>query len=526
MSNVAERRKTKRVSYVYDSDASGSVEERSPVSKKRKRATGKKKETIDAYFGGQDASEDPMHPLSRHTISNPKPLRQALLKWFDGVHDKRGMPWRKRYDGSLSRELQSQRAYEVWISEIMLQQTQVVTVIPYYNRWMEKYPTIQDLAASDIETVNGLWKGLGYYSRAARLLSGAQKIVKEYDGLFPASAKEMIDNIPGIGRYSAGAISSIAYGHCEPVLDGNVNRLLSRVLALHANPKAKSTLDILWEGAAAMVKDADRPGDINQGLIELGSTVCKVQNPLCKECPLSEHCGAYLATTSRLPAVQDIEELCSICEPVDPSEERGVTRYPMKAERKKAREEVDLVNVIEWRSTFGDRHFVLARRPETGLLAGLYEFPTLPDVQDCSSAAKAKKLGDEVLSSVLEKSPATKSSAGAQEIRVSKTAQIGDVLHVFSHIRKTYTVQWILLEGGDAPPTLNKTYSSPVCSAEPAAKKAKTSKKTKESEKKSGVKTAQEQLQWVAYDEVARANIGTGVMKIWKKICSHWDSEG
>jgi A/G-specific adenine glycosylase len=164
--------------------------------------------------------------------------------------------------------------------------------------------------------VNSLWKGLGYYSRAARLLSGAQKVVNEYDGVFPQSAKEMQADIPGIGRYSSGAISSIAYNHCEPVvsgiifgvsvvsemltlslkLDGNVTRVLCRVFALNANPKSKDTLDILWAGAGAMVKNSTQPGDINQALIELGATVCKVRNPTCESCPLRPFCAAYCET--------------------------------------------------------------------------------------------------------------------------------------------------------------------------------------------------------------------------------------
>jgi A/G-specific adenine glycosylase len=194
----------------------------------------------------------------------------------------------------------------------MLQQTQVATVIPYYTQWMEKFPTIRDLAAADIDTVNCLWKGLGYYSRAARLLAGAQKVVTNFSGRLPANATSLEKEIPGIGRYryqhstvliaavyiltlrpSAGAICSIAYGICAPVLDGNVQRLLSRVLALHVSPKAKKTLDILWDGAEAMVEGSDRPGDVNQALIELGSTVCKVRDPICESCPLSDGCRAY-----------------------------------------------------------------------------------------------------------------------------------------------------------------------------------------------------------------------------------------
>ncbi|KIJ15472.1 hypothetical protein PAXINDRAFT_133470, partial [Paxillus involutus ATCC 200175] len=158
-----------------------------------------------------------MHPASWHVVKCVDAIRKSLLEWYDRIHEVRGMPWRKTYDPSLDKDGRAQRAYEVWVSEIMLQQTQVVTVIPYYNKWMAKFPTIKDLAASDIEIVNGLWKGLGYYSRAARLLSGAQKVVKELGGRLPNNAKDMQAEIPGIGRYSAGAICSIAYNQCVPV---------------------------------------------------------------------------------------------------------------------------------------------------------------------------------------------------------------------------------------------------------------------------------------------------------------------
>lgn len=178
-----------------------------------------------------------------------------------------------------------------------------------------RFPTIHDLAASDIETVNSLWKGLGYYSRAARLLSGAQKVVKDLDGRLPDNAKDMQAEISGIGRYSAGAICSIAYNQCVPVvgllctfrfrvltdgsqLDGNVIRLLTRFLALYAPPKAKQVQDILWAGAEAFVDGSSHSGDINQALIELGSTVCKVRDPVCGNCPLRAWCRAYQRTQS------------------------------------------------------------------------------------------------------------------------------------------------------------------------------------------------------------------------------------
>ncbi|OBZ77403.1 A/G-specific adenine DNA glycosylase [Grifola frondosa] len=272
------------------------AKKRVAVKIKRKRAaSGDESAEPDDEYEAQtsDAVQTRRHPISMHTLSEVKPLRAALLGWYAGVHASRGMPWRKPYEHTSNPEERSQRAYEVWISEIMLQQTQVATVIPYYNKWMAKFPTIRDLAASDIETVNSLWKGLGYYSRAARLLSGAQKVIQQLGGRLPDNAKDLESKIPGIGRYSAGAICSIAYNQCVPVLDGNVHRLLSRVLALYAPPKAKQTLDILWAGASAFVDRAERPGDLNQALIELGSTVCKVRDPDCDACPLRPWCAGH-----------------------------------------------------------------------------------------------------------------------------------------------------------------------------------------------------------------------------------------
>ncbi|TCD67796.1 hypothetical protein EIP91_011924 [Steccherinum ochraceum] len=424
------------------------------------------------------------HAVSTHTITQAKAIREALLSWYDTVHEARGMPWRKPFDHGWSAEQRAQRAYEVWISEIMLQQTQVVTVIPYYNKWMAKFPTIKDLARSDIDTVNGLWKGLGYYSRAARILQGAQKAVKELSGRLPNNAKDMEASIPGIGRYSAGAICSIAYNQCVPVLDGNVHRLLSRFLALHTPPKAKQALDVLWEGAAAMVEGADRPGDTNQALIELGATICKVHDPQCASCPLQPWCTAHARqqAASKVPSdasvpsseqeLPDIEDLCTLCRPLPiPS---SVTSYPMKVERKKAREELDVVSVIEWRATldeYDDRWTLLVRRPEGGLLAGLHEFPTTPNVsvtspQDMADCAQSSLRQLLVHPPPLSCSPAARNpprrsvkpgppsdseeeeEEGVDDLRIAKTKPAGDVLHIFSHIRKTYRVQWVLLLGG------------------------------------------------------------------------------
>ncbi|KAI0360470.1 DNA glycosylase [Trametes cingulata] len=569
----------------------------SSSGKKRERRAAPK--DVDGSDSGQEETvEAPPHGVSLHVLSHPELQREALLRWYDGVHAARGMPWRKPYQHSWDAEQKAQRAYEVWVSEIMLQQTQVATVIPYYNRWMERFPTIRDLAASDIDTVNGLWKGLGYYSRAARLLSGAQKAVREHGGRLPDNAQDMESKIPGIGRYSAGAICSIAYNQCVPVLDGNVHRLLSRLLALHAPPKAKQTLDVLWAGASAFVKDAERPGDVNQALIELGSTVCKVRDPACGACVLQPWCAAYEhqragreqqhaskgtkdAASSAGHAVPDIEELCTLCEPVPAGS--PVTAYPMKAEKKKAREELDVVNVIEWRqhAASTERWFLLVRRPEGGLLAGLHEFPTAPNVPVTTSSSSSAhiEIADSLLSALLVSPPPSsgtrpappaaaagqtarrgpsRASAGSASTsasssspcpspspgapRVAKIVPAGDVLHVFSHIRKTYRVQWVVLEGGasDAsghPPALVQHpefaglgAAMPKTSKGMPPGKRRTSTNADKSRGTASAATSSsasaQATQWVRMEAVADANIGTGVMKIWRQVRALWEDDG
>ncbi|KAG1860784.1 DNA glycosylase [Suillus subluteus] len=519
--------------YAENSDSSYDETSRAKVTQKTRKARKKGREND----GSTVVNSTSGHPASMHVINAVEPMRIALLEWYDRVHDARKMPWRKKFDPSLDVEGRAQRAYEVWISEIMLQQTQVATVIPYYNKWIAKFPTIRDLAASDIETVNSLWKGLGYYSRAARLLSGAQKAVKELHGRLPDNAKDMEAKIPGVGRYSAGAISSIAYNHCVPVLDGNVHRLLSRFTALHAQPKSKRTLDVLWAGAESFIEQSKRPGDINQALIELGSTVCAVRDPVCSECPLRLWCKAYQRTqptASHTGAVEtDIEELCLVCDPI-PSDE-DITIYPMKAERKKPREELDSVNVIEWRCRNSrDRWFLLVRRPQGGLLAGLHEFPTLPNL----SGAKASNMAEipytllqEFLihppSSHSDKEPLKKLANSNSSYNVPKVIQVtsaGDVVHVFSHIKKTYRVQWVLLEG-DELPQLRPAVSPDQCTRENGsrAKNPKGKQKVSEvSEVKLNTIPQTSSAQWVPLTQVEDANIGTGVLKVWKLVEKLW----
>ncbi|KAJ7237311.1 DNA glycosylase [Mycena haematopus] len=493
-----------------------------------------KKRTKHDLDGANDVSGAPLvtHAKSMHVIiaADVPSIRTALLQWYWTVHSLRQMPWRKQYNPkTVDREQRAQRAYEVWISEIMLQQTQVATVIPYYNRWLEKFPTIRDLAASSIDEVNSLWKGLGYYSRAARLLAGAKKAIEDYGGRLPDNAKDMQANIPGIGRYSAGAICSIAYGENVPVLDGNVNRLLSRFLALHAPPKAKATLDILWNAATAMVQDlgssSEYPGDVNQALIELGSTVCKVRDPSCASCPIRTWCSAYTATqlNDAIITPTDIEDLCKICEPLN--DDTGVTAYPMKASKKAAREELDIVNVVEWRLG-SDRQFILVRRPEGGLLAGLDEFPTSPNVPASLSRASQLKIPQEILSNLLHRDVrlldvAQKSApeGSGASLRIAKVQPAGDVVHVFSHIKKTYRVQWVLLEGTSDPPRLASATALDEKIVAPSSKGKGKSRKA------ANISDAILRSIWVPLDAVSTKNMGTGSMKVWNLCRSLWEGE-
>lgn len=216
----------------------------------------------------------------------------------------------------------------------MLQQTRVTTVIPYFQNWILKWPTIDDLAKADHDDVLSAWKGLGYYSRATRLHEGAKVAIAKPSSPFcpvPSKAAEL-QELPGVGRYTAGAISSIAFGEAEPVLDGNVARVLSRQLGLYADVKDKKISDALWDEADRLIKHVSRvkdtntsdvPGKWNQAMMELGSTIC-TPRPRCDECPIQTTCrtfseGQTLSTRNPI-VVQDIEDACTLCDPLDPED--------------------------------------------------------------------------------------------------------------------------------------------------------------------------------------------------------------
>jgi A/G-specific adenine glycosylase len=239
-------------------------------------------------------------------------------------------------------------------TQSVLQQTRVSTVIPYFSNWIEKWPTVQDLANANHDDVLAAWKGLGYYSRATRLHEGAKAMIEKSAGAscpLPRKARDL-QEFPGIGRYTAGAVSSIAFGEPEPVLDGNVARVLSRQLGLYMDAKDKKASDVLWDEADRLIKhvsDAKAsaiPGLWNQALMELGSTIC-TPRPQCGECPIQSTCRAYSegqalsAKWQSKTAIPDIEDACTLCDHLDTEElastpeETEINEPPKTAKKRK-----------------------------------------------------------------------------------------------------------------------------------------------------------------------------------------------
>ena len=227
-------------------------------------------------------------PKSRIKIQKPKtkPLVSPLLSWF--TQNARDLPWRRTRD-----------PYSIWVSEIMLQQTQVNTVIPYWEHWMRELPTIETLAKANSEKIHKLWEGLGYYTRVRNMQKAAQSLVANCDGEFPNQFDQVLA-LPGIGRYTAGAICSIAFNQPTPILDGNVIRVLTRIFAIAEDPRDKKASAQLWRLAEQLVLHAWRIpshasacSHLNQSLMELGALVCTPRAPRCSNCPVNKHCLAF-----------------------------------------------------------------------------------------------------------------------------------------------------------------------------------------------------------------------------------------
>ncbi|XP_010133478.1 PREDICTED: A/G-specific adenine DNA glycosylase, partial [Buceros rhinoceros silvestris] len=339
------------------------------------------------------------------------------------------------------------RGYAVWVSEIMLQQTQVATVIDYYNRWMQKWPTLQALAQASLEEVNELWAGLGYYSRGKRLQEAARKVVSELAGRMPRTAEDL-QKLTGTSQHGKPSSWFQATG----VVDGNVIRVLCRLRCIGADSSSPAVIDQLWDMANALV-DRSRPGDFNQALMELGATVCVPKAPLCGECPVKQHCRAWrrvekeLALASqklfgKATSVPDVEDcgagVCPLCppatEPWDSS--LGVTNFPRKAAKKQPRVVRTATCVLERRGCHGAPEYLIVQRPSSGLLAGLWEFPSFPLAQGLQEKQQREALADHLQAW-------TGQSVAAGDLRF-----IGEVVHIFSHIHQTYVVYSLPLDGG------------------------------------------------------------------------------
>jgi len=207
------------------------------------------------------------------------PIQRKLLSWYR--RNQRSLPWRKTSD-----------PYRIWISEIMLQQTQVDTVIPYYHRFLKAFPTVSPLARAPMQAVLKVWENLGYYSRARNIHAAARMIMEKFDGRIPDNLEE-IKSLPGIGLYTAGAILSIAYGQALPAVDDNVRRILFRLFAIR-KPMDDAQVKKQLQQLATSLIPAKHPGDFNQALMDLGATVCKAKNPDCSRCPVANLCQARL----------------------------------------------------------------------------------------------------------------------------------------------------------------------------------------------------------------------------------------
>ncbi len=315
-------------------------------------------------------------------------MRSELLDWYDA--NGRSLPWRETSD-----------PYAIWVSEVMCQQTRVDTAIPYYHRFLERFPTPQALAEASEDQVLAAWSGLGYYRRARMLHAGVKELVASYDGELPRDPAARL-GLPGVGRYTAGALGSIAFDLPEPIVDGNVARVLSRVFRIETMLGKAETEKALWSHAEELVR-GPRPGDFNQALMELGALVCTPRSPSCTSCPWANECQAR---------------------------EAGIQESLPVPRKKKKPTAVSLTAVVATRGRGEAREVFLSRRDEGELFAGLWMVPMV------ESAPAQLELGDTDARSAIDEA---RRCLREHRLTASLGAHLGSVTHVLSHRR--YTVQ-------------------------------------------------------------------------------------
>ena len=316
-------------------------------------------------------------------------FRQKLLAWYD--ENKRDLPWRR-----------SKNPYYIWVSEIMLQQTRVDTVIPYYERFLDWFPTVESLANAPEERLLKAWEGLGYYSRVRNMQTAAQQIMNEFEGNFP-STYEGIASLKGIGPYTAGAISSIAFNLPQPAVDGNVMRVLARLFEVNhdiGNPSNRKIFQAMME----VLIDPDRPGDFNQALMDLGSDIEAPVNPRLEESPVKDFSAAY--------------------------QHGSMDRYPIKAPKKKPIP-IFLKALVVQNS---QGQFLLEKNESEKLLAGFWHFPLI-EVDEFSDQTQDLDLFSQVAEPILQLGPSPQESFEQDyDLEVDwQNLRFEEVKHIFSH---------------------------------------------------------------------------------------------
>jgi len=308
-----------------------------------------------------------------------KNIQKKTLRWYR--KNKRDLPWRRTTD-----------PYAIWVSEIMLQQTQVATVIPYYKNFLKFFPSVRDLARADLSRVLKVWEGLGYYSRARNLHRASQIVSNHYHGEIPDQLKDL-RTLPGIGRYTAGAILSIAFNKEAPVLDGNVKRVLSRLFTIADSPVRGETEGLLWRLSESLLPKG-HASSFNQGLMDLGATTCTPKEPRCSQCPLRDLCKGRASG--------------------DPE------RFPVRTLKKKI-PHIEAVSAV----ILKNGRVLLRQRPPEGLLGGLWEFPNWKNEEKKTSRLRLR------LRNYIKKE---------MRMTVEVNELIGSFRQTFSHFKLTLQV--------------------------------------------------------------------------------------
>ena len=341
-------------------------------------------------------------------------FREKLLVWYD-VH-KRDLPWRRTQD-----------PYKIWISEIMLQQTRVDTVIPYYERFLDWFPTVADLAQAPEEKLLKAWEGLGYYSRVRNMQKAAQQIMENHGGVFPSSYEE-ISKLKGIGPYTAGAIASIAFGLPEPAVDGNVMRVLARLFEVDYDIGVPTNRKI-FQAMMEILIDPARPGDFNQALMDLGSDIESPVNPRPEESPVKEFSAAYQHGT--------------------------MDRYPIKAPKKKPVP----VYLIAFIIKDSQGRYLLEKNEREGLLSGFWHFPLI-EVESLSGNLGQLSLLDG--KGEAERNPEILSFEQDYDLAIDwQDRSYPIVQHVFSHRKWQVQIRYGLVKEGEQPATESTVWLTP-----------------------------------------------------------------